>query len=191
MDNLVRWWMKSAAKCDKRCELQNFVNHQNLERKWHSLLKGSKFKWEEIKKKKKNSIFSLFFDYGASKQNFCYLTCFEKNENLYCLKLYALICSICFSSGLLREEEKKGGKRQKHIHIYRLITNYDIFYIGSFILLLIPFFTVSKNNSHENKKHSRHVNTYYIVSVYKTNYIVFTRPKNNLSLILNYITGWI
>ena len=34
MDVLVPIPMKSAAKCDKQCELQNSANHQILERKW-------------------------------------------------------------------------------------------------------------------------------------------------------------
>jgi hypothetical protein len=34
MDILVPRSMKTAAKCDKSCELQN-VNHQIVERKWH------------------------------------------------------------------------------------------------------------------------------------------------------------
>ena len=36
MDVLARTTMKDAAKCDKQCELQNSVNHQIAERKWHS-----------------------------------------------------------------------------------------------------------------------------------------------------------
>ena len=34
MDILVPITMKSAAKCDKQCELQNSANHQILERNW-------------------------------------------------------------------------------------------------------------------------------------------------------------
>ena len=34
MDILLPITMKSAAKCDKQCELQNSANHQIFERKW-------------------------------------------------------------------------------------------------------------------------------------------------------------
>jgi len=34
MDILVPIPMKSAAKCDTQCELQNSANHQILERNW-------------------------------------------------------------------------------------------------------------------------------------------------------------
>jgi len=36
MDVLARTTKKDAAKCDRQCELQNSVNHQVAERKWHS-----------------------------------------------------------------------------------------------------------------------------------------------------------
>ncbi len=36
MDVLAPTTMKDAAKCDEQCELQNSVNHQTVERKWHS-----------------------------------------------------------------------------------------------------------------------------------------------------------
>jgi len=35
VDTLVPRSMKSAANCDKSCELQNSVNHRTLERKLH------------------------------------------------------------------------------------------------------------------------------------------------------------
>ena len=38
MDILVPITMKNAAKCDKQCELQNSVNHQNFERKLRQLV---------------------------------------------------------------------------------------------------------------------------------------------------------